>query len=72
MNPSSNEIQIANGAISRVGTILDGLGAHSILLVTHTEAYENSGADAKLKEALSTRRVLPFTSFEPNPKLHDA
>lgn len=72
MNNSGSEIQISNGAISQVGSILDDMGAESVLLVTHTEAYENSGASTQLRDALTNRRVVSFTSFEPNPKLHDA
>ena len=69
---SGSEIRIANGDVGRVETILNELGAGSVLLVTHTAAYQNSGAEAKLEPFLSSRRVSRFTDFEPNPKLEDA
>ena len=72
MKTIGGDIPICHDDISRVGAILDGINAESVLLVTHPEAYENSGAGAKLRDALSSRRVLTFSSFEPNPKLPDA
>ena len=41
-------------------------------MVTHTIAYQNSGAEAKLEPFLSNQQVVRFTDFEPNPKLQDA
>jgi alcohol dehydrogenase class IV len=71
MDFSGKPIRIANGDVSRVGTILDELGAKSIFLVTQTEAYEGSGASAIIEPFLSHRKVTRFTDFEPNPKLPD-
>ena len=65
-----NEIRIANGSVGRVRAVLEKLRARSIFLVTHTIAYQNSGAEAKLEPFLSN--VVRFTDFEPNPKLQDA
>ena len=67
-----NEIRIARGSVGRVRSVLEKLRARSIFLVTHTIAYQNSGAEAKLEPFLSTQHVVRFTDFEPNPKLQDA
>ncbi|MBT5926903.1 MAG: phosphonoacetaldehyde reductase [Verrucomicrobia bacterium] len=67
-----NEVRVANGDVLRVGSILDQMAAKSVFLVTHELAYQQSGAEAKLKKALAGRHVFRFTDFEPNPKLEDA
>ncbi len=67
-----NEITITQGAINHVQTILNRLHAKSVFLVTHTIAYQNSGAEAKLEPFLADKHVVRFTDFEPNPKLRDA
>ena len=69
---TKNEIRIANGSVGRVRAVLEKLRARSIFLVTHTIAYQNSGAEAKLEPFLSNQSVVRFTDFEPNPKLQDA
>ena len=72
MKTNDRTSRIASDDIERVEAILEELDSKSILLVTHSEAFENSGASAKLKRVLSSRGVLSFTQFEPNPKLPDA
>jgi alcohol dehydrogenase class IV len=67
-----NEITITQGASNHVQTILNRLHAKSVFLVTHTIAYQNSGAEAKLEPFLADKHVVRFTDFEPNPKLRDA
>ena len=59
------------GAIGQVGRILDELNVQSLLLVADSDAYEQSGARQRLKDALTPRHVICFTAFKTNPNLDD-
>jgi len=59
------------GAIGDVEQVLAQRDAQSVFLVADEQAFNQSGARAALREPLADRRIVTFTGFEPNPKLHD-
>ena len=66
------ETRIADGSLARITPLIDSLNPQSILLVTHPEAYENSGANHVLEPILADRKGCRFTDFKPNPTFEDA
>ncbi len=55
------------GSASRLGEVLDQLGARAVFLVCGRSSFAGSGAEAATKGALAARRVTRFDDFSPNP-----
>lgn len=60
------------GSLSRLGGILQSLGARKVFLVRNGASYELSGARQTLQPILAPYTVTEFYDFETNPKLDDA
>ncbi len=64
-----NSVPTIYDCLDAVAGVLDRLSCESVLLVADPVAYEGSGASRVLEDALTSRRVVVFREFRPNPCL---
>lgn len=68
---STPRVFIEEGAVRRLGELLDRLNAERLFFVVDELAYRVSGAEDELAECLRKRDVVWFGDFELNPKIDD-
>ncbi|MBN1912145.1 MAG: phosphonoacetaldehyde reductase [Pirellulales bacterium] len=64
-------ILFGEGAIGRIGEVLDAMAVESVLVVADRHAYHLSGAEAAIEPVLSKRKHEIFSDFQENPSLEN-
>lgn len=62
---------LGRGALNHIGEILRNAEARSIFLVKDPRAFEASGAGKMIEQAVADRKIVPFSTFSPNPDWPD-
>ena len=69
---SEQQTIVALGGVSELSRLRCVKDANSILLVTGKSSFNSSGAKLAVESALSSKKLVHYSDFSPNPEFEEA